>query len=334
MNFSGDHMGNGAISLGGELLHFLEDVVPARLCVACSGGSDSVALLHLLCGEGSLRQRLIVLHFNHGTRERASDGDADFVQGLANDLQIPSVIGRREGTVPPHSNEDLLRRCRFQFFHREMTRLSTPYLLTAHNRDDAIETFLMRLARGSSIDGLIALRPVAHRRDGRIYVRPLLSFSKDALRSYLLARHIPWREDISNASELHLRNRMRHRLIPLWKTLEPQRSLESCLLHTRNLLVEDADALENLSKCCFRGAYRENRLSIELLRGQPLAILRRVLHLFFLENGHVLERALVSHLLDLCQGDRPFKASVAGELVCISNGREIYLQQACHSTAS
>ncbi|MDR0727527.1 MAG: tRNA lysidine(34) synthetase TilS [Puniceicoccales bacterium] len=324
-------MKDGVIQLTSELLCFLESTAPAKLCVACSGGSDSMALLSLMLEGTSLRHRLIVLHFNHGTRGDASDGDADFVQNLSNDAQIPVVIGRRGGIVAPHLNEDFLRRCRFQFFHREMARLSTPYLLTAHNRDDVVETFLMRLARGVSVDGLVALRPVEHRTDGRIYVRPLLSFSKDTLRDYLLERNIPWREDASNASELHLRNRVRHRLIPLWKTLEPQRPLESCLLRTRNLLTEDAEALGQLSQRCFQAAFHENRLALELLRDQPLAILRRVFHLFFLENGYTLERALADHLLNLYQSNRPFKVSVTPDLTCVSNGLEIFLHANCKS---
>jgi tRNA(Ile)-lysidine synthase len=329
-NFNKNCVGDAIISLGGELLRFLEGTAPAKLCMACSGGSDSVALLSLLCEEKSLRHRLVILHFNHSARGEESDGDADFVQRLAVDLGVPAIVGLRDDAGPLHCNEDSLRRCRFQFFHREMARLSTPYLLTAHNGDDVIETFLMRLARGSSLDGLIALRPVEHRRDGRIYARPLLSFSKDALRNYLLERQIPWREDASNISDLHLRNRMRHRLIPLWKTLEPQRPLAASLLRTRSLLAEDTDALTELSTHCFQSALRGNNLNLEALENKPVAILRRVLHLFFLENGLVLERALADHLLRLCQSGRPFKASITRKLACISDGREIFLRQMHH----
>ncbi|MDR1457045.1 MAG: tRNA lysidine(34) synthetase TilS [Puniceicoccales bacterium] len=316
-----------AAELDDGLFSFLKDTAPVKLCVACSGGSDSMALLSLLCEKKSLRHRLVVLHFNHGTRGDASDGDADFVQCFAADMRISFIVGCSDGTVTAHSGEELLRRYRFRFFHREMARLSSPYLLTAHNRDDVIETFLMRLARGSSVDGLVALRPVEHRLDGRVYIRPLLSCSKNSLRNYLLARHIPWREDESNASDLHLRNRVRHRLLPIWRTLEPQRALESCLLRTRALLVEDADALEELSQHCFLSAYLENCLRVEALHGQPAAILRRVLHLFFLKNGHVLGRALIECLLRMRPFDRPFKISITPELSCISDGRKIYLLQ-------
>jgi tRNA(Ile)-lysidine synthase len=332
-NFKANRSASNAIALEEGLLRLLAAAAPAKLCVACSGGSDSVALLSLLCEAESLRHQLVVLHFNHRTRDDASDSDADFVKTLANHMQIPAIVGRREGATPRHCSEDLLRCCRFQFFHREMAQLSTPYLLTAHNGDDVIETFLMRLARGAAIDGLVALRPVEHRRDGHIYVRPLLAFSKDALRNHLLAQHIPWREDASNASDLHLRNRMRHRLIPLWKTLDPQRPLEACMLHTRALLAEDADALGELSNRRFQAAFRENRLILAGLRDQPPAIIRRVLHLFFLENGQALERALADHLLRSYQTGRPFKVSIAPNLTCISNGREIYLQQILHAKA-
>jgi tRNA(Ile)-lysidine synthase len=325
-NFNEDCLKDGSVHLPEELFRFLENTFPARLCVACSGGSDSVALLVLLCKEASLRDRLIVLHFNHRTRGNTSDGDADFVKNFASAAHVPIVVGHLNDDTRGYFGEDLLRRHRFYFFRREMSKLDTPYLLTGHNRDDVIETFLMRLARGSSVDGLTALRAVEHRCDGYIYVRPLLSFSKNALREYLLKMHILWREDSSNASECYLRNRVRHKLIPAWKNIESGRSLESCLLHARALLVEDADALKELSEGCFRAICHENRLDLEALRRQPIAVLRRVLHLFFLNNGRVLERAFIDHLLDLCQVGEPFKASVTTDLVCVSTGREIYLQ--------
>lgn len=315
-----------AICLDDRLRQWLESTAPHWLCVACSGGSDSMALLLLLHEISTFRGRLLVFHFDHHTRNGASHADAEFVQNFAQTLGIPVIVGQRNITSEPATNEDQLRHHRFRFFHREMAQLSTPYLLTAHHRDDVIETFLMRLARGSSIDGLVALQPVERRRDGYIYVRPLLSYSKVGLQKYLRDRGISWREDESNATDHHLRNRVRHQLIPLWKSLEPLRSWDTSILRTRDLLMEDGQALAQMSSQLFKDAYRENILLLKPLRNQPAAILRRVLHHFFLENGRPLERPLMDHLLSLCREFPRFKVSLSPSAECVCDGQSLFLR--------
>lgn len=259
----------------------------ARWAIALSGGADSVALLLLLWAHWTeRRERLVALHFDHRLRGRASTGDARFCAGLCRALGVPLVNARwedrpplRAGTVVP---EAAARSARIGFFTTELRRRRVAALFLGHHRDDVAETVLMRLARGSGTGGLAAPRPVhihATPAAGRVHLRPLLTLDKSALVAALREAGASWREDASNTSGAHLRNRVRADLIPAWRVAaaEPGRDALAGLALSRDLLEEDDDALTawavRITRIDARGA-----LALAPVRGVPRAVLRRVLH--------------------------------------------------------
>ncbi|MEY4489600.1 MAG: hypothetical protein RIQ79_2108 [Verrucomicrobiota bacterium] len=259
----------------------------ARWALALSGGADSVALLLLLWAHWpERRERLLALHFDHRLRGRASSGDARFCAGLCRALGVPLVTGRwadrpplRAGTAVP---EAAARAARIGFFTTELRRRRIAALFLGHHRDDVAETMFMRLARGSGTGGLAAPRPVhTHGQPavGRVHLRPLLTLDKSALVAALSEAGASWREDASNTSAAHLRNRVRADLIPAWRAAaaEPGRDALGGLALSRDLLEEDDDALESWAIRCTR-LDATGGLALAPLRNAPTAILRRVLH--------------------------------------------------------
>jgi tRNA(Ile)-lysidine synthase len=297
----------------------------APLCVACSGGSDSVALLHLLWDRPDLRPRLRVLHYDHGVRPVTSRRDCTFVRDLATRLGLPCRWERRDGRGNGAS-EDELRRFRMAFFRRAMAAAATPYLLTAHQRDDALETLLLRLSRGSGLAGLVAPRAVQRFSDGSVHLRPLLKVTKVELIQYLRGREICWFEDESNALPVHVRNRVRNELLPLWRSFEPLRDLDQSLARCRELLLEDGDALEQLGEEFYRAALDGAALLLPPLRSAPRALQRRVLHTFFLGHGHVLARPQADALLAAL--GKKFHLCLGPALRCASDGARIAILSA------
>jgi tRNA(Ile)-lysidine synthase len=201
--------------------------------VGVSGGADSVFLLHVLSRIPSLRKRLTVLHFNHGTRGPDNDEDAAFVAELCRSLSIPFVSGG-----PPKGNGNLseaaLRKARFSFFREHLSKSADGYLVLAHNKDDQVETILMNLFRGTGPRGLLGI----HEKSGGRIVRPLLSIPGETIRTTLEAAGIPYRQDASNLDERYLRNRVRRSLIPLVRTLFPPRG-DHHLADTAELLKRE-----------------------------------------------------------------------------------------------
>ncbi len=181
----------------------------AEIVIACSGGGDSVALLHLLADRAPQRDwRLLVAHFDHGLRP-TSAGEARFVRELAAERDLPVISERAavgEDRRGGESMEGTARRLRYDFLCRVRdTHVPGGLIATGHTRDDQLETVALRLERGAGVRGLRAILP--RRADG--VVRPLLGVRRNELRTWLEARGARWCEDESNRDTSLDRNRWR-----------------------------------------------------------------------------------------------------------------------------
>jgi tRNA(Ile)-lysidine synthase len=217
----------------------------ASVVLAVSGGPDSTALL---VGAAALaagrRWRLTVGHLDHALRDGSAD-EAAAVAAAAAHLGLPAEIRRVDVTAlaaaEHRSLEDAGRHARYRFLGEMATALGNDALIaTAHTADDAAETVLLRLARGS---GLRGLRGIPARR-GRI-VRPLLHVRRATLRAALDAAGIAYATDASNADLAHARNRVRAELLPALERLNP--AAVEALVRFGRLAADDDDLLDELA---------------------------------------------------------------------------------------
>jgi tRNA(Ile)-lysidine synthase len=193
---------------------------PCTVCVAVSGGSDSVALFHLLC---EMRMRLSiarigVAHVNHRIRLGASDKDAEFVKRLAASAGAAfhlKELDKRD--VPSAGKEEWARNERYAFFKEIREKNGYDYVATAHTANDQAETVLLRLMRGTGLNGLCGIAPV--REDG--VIRPLLHAGKSSLRKWLSRNKFAFREDSTNADTSYARNWVRRVVLPLLEKRAP-----------------------------------------------------------------------------------------------------------------
>jgi tRNA(Ile)-lysidine synthase len=200
----------------------LELLAPGtRVVVAVSGGSDSVALLRLLC---SLRETchldVICAHFNHQLRGAESDADEAFVRELAGSLDVPCETGSDNvgAYASEHhlSHEEAARELRLRFLRMTALTTGAACIATAHTRDDQAETVLFRLLKGTGLRGMAGIAP----RTG-MFIHPLLAVSKEQLQSWLRAQGFAWREDSSNTDARYERNFIRTSVIPLIESRFP-----------------------------------------------------------------------------------------------------------------
>jgi tRNA(Ile)-lysidine synthase len=186
-----------------------------RVLVALSGGSDSVALTHILRDLQTARDLSVVglAHFNHQLRA-AADEDERFCAHLAETLGWPMCVEREDVAALAKrehlSIEVAARSARHAFLERARIHLKADVVAVAHTRDDQAETFLLRLVRGAGPRGLAAMHP----RNGAV-VRPLLCCRRRELRAYLAAEQVAYVEDESNTDVSIPRNRVRAELVPL-----------------------------------------------------------------------------------------------------------------------
>jgi len=206
-----------ALTRGTDALDMPDD---AHLVLAVSGGPDSMALFHgaaHLVRTDARQWRLVVAHLDHGLRDESSD-DASFVADAAAALGVPFEVGRTDvaalARAEGRSIEDAGREARYRFFAEVAP--AGGLIATAHTADDAAETVIMNLLRGTGPTGV---RGIPARR-GRI-IRPLLGERRSTLRALLDEAGIAYRLDASNEDPAFLRNRVRAEVMPILEGLRP-----------------------------------------------------------------------------------------------------------------
>jgi tRNA(Ile)-lysidine synthase len=185
--------------------------------IGVSGGRDSVALLHFLASRGW--KKLIVCHLNHGLRGRESGQDATFVRRTAAQLglacEIHAIQIATQAKRDKLSIETCARAERDAFFQRMSKKHEASFVFLAHHAEDQAETVLGNLCRGTSLHGLSGMALTSTDREGLTKLRPLLEVRREEINGYVRAHDLAYREDSSNASLQHRRNRLRHEALPL-----------------------------------------------------------------------------------------------------------------------
>ncbi len=246
-----------------------------RVLAAVSGGADSMAMLYVL---RALDIPLEIAHFDHQTRGRESRADAAFVRARATELGLPFHLESRpvarEARQAGVSFEQHARAVRYDFLLRIAAERGCAAVATAHHADDAAETVLMRVLRGSGPSGLAGVPPVRMERGVRI-IRPLIDCARAEIEAWLRAHGIAWREDASNRDPRYLRNRIRHQLLPeLVQSYNPR--LREALLRLAEAQRLENEVLDRLAAEALRACMpTPEAVTRDVFRGLHEAIRRR-----------------------------------------------------------
>ena len=290
-----------------------------RILCAVSGGADSMCLLHLLHSRG---RDVVAAHFEHGIRGEESLRDAAFVQSWCREQGIPCVTGH--GDVPGYaaaqglSLEEAARTLRYRFLEETAEAQSCDYIATAHNGDDNVETVLLNLTRGA---GALGLRGIPARR-GKI-IRPLLGVSRREIEDYLKENAVPHVEDSSNQSDDYSRNRIRHRVTPVLRELNP--GLHVAVGRTARLLAQDEDCLSGLAQDFIDRFYDGESLPTEELSALHGAVASRVIRRLFRES---LSMEQVEAVLTLARSSELKCLDLPGQRLRQEQGRLYFREQA------
>lgn len=249
-----------------EQLKRLTQPGEAVIC-AVSGGADSMALLWgLYLLKEDLELSLSAAHFNHHLRGEESNGDERFVREFCDRFDIPLRVGDAEVKPGKKGLEAAAREARYAYLNTLSGKI-----LTAHTADDNAETVLMHLVRGTGLKGLGGIAPV----NGRL-IRPMLNITRRQVEAFLEEYHIPHIEDSSNAGDDFLRNRIRHRVMPLLQSENPRLAENVSSMAQR--LRCDEQALADL-------AQYDVLPDVGQLKQLAPAVRSRMLERFLKENG-------------------------------------------------
>lgn len=206
----------------------------AKHILGVSGGADSMVLLAVLHKIGL---PVIAVHFNFMLREIDADLDEAVVYDFCKKNDIPLFIKKEDAQLYAVDNKLSIqvaaREMRYSFFREVMAKEGATKIITAHHADDQVETILFNLLRASGIKGLAGM-PVAE----NDILRPMISISKEEIYSYAKENNIPFREDVSNASEKYQRNFLRNNIIPQLEERFP--NAKENILKSANYLNEAA----------------------------------------------------------------------------------------------
>src|SRR5574337_263553 len=254
------------------------EVPRGKYIVAVSGGVDSMVLLHLLVQQ---RQRatsnkqqdldLIVGHFNHGIRPDAELDEA-LVRNAAREYKLPFETSY--GKLGANASEAQARAARYKFLHRISNKYRADNIITAHHRDDLLETAIINLIRGSGRRGLSAISQNPQ------ILRPLLGVPKSRLVAYAKKHHLRWREDPTNQNDIYLRNYVRRQILA---KLNAQQRQE--LLNGLERATEVNRQIDHIIEKISQNIVNNNQLDRLKFIALPEEIGREVLAHFLRGNG-------------------------------------------------
>ena len=284
----------------------LKDELPrsSKLLLAVSGGIDSIALLH---GCAALRERhhlsVEVAHVDHRLRKESQD-DAKFVRDQAKALGFQFHLKECSSRMPRENLESWGRKQRYSFFGKVLEERGLDLVVTAHTADDVAETLLMKLISNKEVTSIERFD------QRRKLIRPMLRVSREEVERFVVEHDLEFREDSSNFDPSFLRNRIRHRVIPLLRKDFDNRISET-LSERARAFEEDIECLyeqcapalkrlENLEK----GSRDWLRLTRSELKGLHPAVQWRFAERLFRDKlGFNLGRAKSKELVSLLLGE-------------------------------
>ena len=305
--------------------------------VGVSGGIDSMTLLALLGREraGGSDLEVVAAHFDHGARGPEGAEDGRFVEAVG--AAWGTRVVRGAGDAPARAREGgrgpmaAARELRYGFLREVAEDEGAWAIATAHQRDDRVETVLLRIARGASVDGLGGPRAIDEWR-GTPLIRPLLPFSRARVAEWAGCTGVPFREDPSNADPRYPRSRLRNEVLPLLRELNPR--IDAAVARLSDLAAVDAawlraetDAL--LDRATIARGDQEWTLDAAALTRAPEAFLGRAVVAMWIwgapEGATPPSAAWIEGVMDFLRGGRGGRVPAPGGGAIGRRGPEVVL---------
>lgn len=298
------------------------------IVIGCSAGPDSMALVDMLL---KIREKyslsLIVAHVNHNLRAQSVQ-EEEYLRNYCekNQIMFECMMITEYGDDNFHNEA---RNIRYDFFEKVVYKYHANYLMTAHHGDDLVETVLMRITRGSNLNGYSGFKKVVEKGDYKI-VRPLLGYTKQELEDYDKCNHVMYYVDDSNAKDKYTRNRYRKYVLPFLK--EEDSNIHLKYLKFSTVLNEANQFIEHERDKALKKVIHHNFLKIDLFKELDAFIQKEVLYYmmndFYQDDLILINDKHIELLLNLIYSNRANAfVNLPNEVIAIKTYQELELKK-------
>lgn len=283
--------------------HILDDIIFDNnpIVVGVSSGPDSMCLLNLL---EQKTNKLVVCHINHNVRKESTTEEEylkDYCQKHNLIFESMKITEYKETNF-----ENEARKKRYNFYEEILSKYHSTKLFLAHHGDDQIETILMKIVRGSNLEGYAGIKEISKVKNYQI-IRPLLKVTKEDIINYNKSHNITYFIDSSNTNTDYTRNRYRKKILPLLK--EEDKDVHKKFLKYSNTLLEYDNYIKSLVKKNITSIYKGSTIYIsELLKLDDFLIkntLYYILNNIYSNESNIVTEKHINSIIQLINNNKP-----------------------------
>ena len=267
------------------------------IVVGVSAGPDSMALLHYLIKNSNFN--IICAHVNHNVRKESKYEEL-YLQKFCKENNITFEVIHLDNYTE-NNFEAEARRKRYNFYEKILNKYNSKYLFLAHHGDDLIETVLMKIARGSNLEGYAGIKEISFYKNKFYIIRPLIIYDKNTIIKYLKENKIKYYIDKSNKSSKYTRNRYRKKILPMLK--KEDNNIHIKFLKYSKILLEYDSYIKEETKKILENIYSKGILDINLFKLQHEFIQRNILFSIlndlYNNNSDIVSNKHVNNIINL-----------------------------------
>ena len=295
------------------------------LIIGTSAGPDSMALLHYL--KNNTNKQIICCHINHNVRKESKE-EEEYLKKYCqkNNIIFESTMIKE---YKENNFENEARKKRYSFYKKIINKYKAKYLFLAHHGDDLIETIIMKIIRGSNIEGYAGIKEIS-KKDNYYIIRPLLKYTKEDLINYNKINHIKYYTDQSNYDNKYTRNRIRNTILPILKEENP--NIHKNFLKYSKTLLEYNEYINKETKKIMNKLYINNKLKINSFIEQDKFIqkniLYNILNNYYNNKDNIITEKHINNILNMINNQKPnLTINLPKNNVCIKEYNYLYLQK-------
>ena len=296
-----------------------------------SSGPDSMCLLDMI---QKLTNKIVVCHINHNVRKESID-EEEFLKKYCQERNIIfESMTIKEYKENNFENE--ARKKRYHFYEETLKKYNAKYLFLAHHGDDLIETVLMKIARGSNIEGYAGIKEISNFKEFKI-IRPLLQYTKDQILEYNNTKNIPYFIDNSNTDTQYTRNRYRKNILPLLK--QEDKDIHQKFLRYSKTLEEYDNYIKELTNSNIKNIYKNNTISIEEFKKldnfMQKNTLYNILNNIYNNESNIITEKHIENILKLIENNKPnLTLDLPLNKILIKEYNNLYIKDTVNNTSN